>query len=777
MTALIQGGRHAPPSPVPTGRLRRWGTEVGLGARLALTGGREGLLRTALTAIGVGLGVAVLLLSVSVPAMLDACSSRNAARDDDRYGSEKIAPGDTTVLTLNINTSYHGRNVRGRLVRPDGAHPILPPGVRSVPAPGTVLVSPALRDLLASRDGALLRDRMPGTVGGTIGKAGLSGPNELVYYALRDDLAFGQPNVQRIDRYGSVNAHEPLDPFLLMLVVVIFVVLLMPVAMFVAAATRFGGEQRDRRLAAVRLVGADSGMTRRIAAGEAVVSAVLGLLAGAVFFLVARQFVELFEVAQLSVYGSDVRPPLPLLALLVVSVPVAALAMSLVALRRVVVEPLGVVRRATARTHRRLWWRILTPIAGAALLAPLTGRHGEFNPWQAVGGVSLVLLGVALLLPWVFDRLVGRLGAGGGLSWQMAVRRLQLSGGSSVRAVGAIAVAAAGTIALQMLFTAADAAYTKDTGQDPARVQAVTTVTMSSLSTVRDAAGLDASLRAAGMPSVSTYRRDVARFGEDGFASVAIGDCAVLRELAVLDRCADGDVFLLDQPELRGQTVGTGDPDNPGPQWTVPATARTATPRLDPYGQPVSGLLITPSAAPAARADPAYISYVHLAPGDPDAEERLRNAGMAINPTMDVSIMRSRAADSTFAGIRRGLFAGATVTLLLVGLSLLVGTIEQLRERRRTLAALVAFGARRSTMGWSILWQTLVPVVLGLVLATALGLGLGALLLATVDVPFHADVAGIGIVCAIAGGVVLLVTAASLPALWRLMRPDGLRFE
>jgi predicted lysophospholipase L1 biosynthesis ABC-type transport system permease subunit len=778
MTGTLQAGRHAPPTPVRTGRLRRWAAEVGLGARLALTGGREGLLRTALTAIGVGLGVAVLLLSVSVPAMLDARSSRTAARDDDRYGSDSVTPGDTTVLTLNINTSYRGRNVRGRLVRPDGAHPILPPGVRSVPAPGTMLVSPALRDLLASHDGALLRDRMPGTVAGTIGKAGLSGPNELVYYALRDDLAAGQPNVQRLDRYGSADVHEPLDPFLLLLVVVIFVVLLMPVAMFVAAATRFGGEQRDRRLAAVRLVGADSGMTRRIAAGEAVVSALLGLAAGAGFFLVARQFVELFEVASLSVYGSDVRPPLPLLALLLVSVPAAALAMSLVALRRVVVEPLGVVRHAAARTHRRLWWRLLTPVAGAALLAPLTGSHGDFNPWQAVGGVSLLLLGVALLLPWVFDRLVGRLGAGGGLAWQMAVRRLQLSGGSSVRAVGAIAVAAAGTIALQMLFVAADAAYTKGTGQDPARVQAITTVTMSSLSTVRDPAALDARLKAAGVTSVSTHRRDVARYGEDGYADMAIGDCAVLRELAVLYSCTDGDVFLLGQPELAGRTVDLGDPDDgPQPRWTVPATARTVQGRLDPYGQTVTGLLITPSAAPAARADPAYISYVRLAPGDPDAEERLRNAAMALDPTMDVSILRSRAADNTFVSIRRGLFAGATVTLLLVGLSLLVGTVEQLRERRRTLAALVAFGARRSTMSLSILWQTLVPVVLGLVLATALGLGLGGLLLATVDVPFHVDLAGIGIVCGISGGVVLLVTAASLPALWRLMRPDGLRFE
>ncbi|GAA3227039.1 FtsX-like permease family protein [Dactylosporangium siamense] len=785
MTAPLSGvGRPAPAAgPVHTGRLRRWAAEVGLGARLALTGGREGLLRTALTAIGVGLGVAVLLLSVSVPAMLDARSSRTAARDDDRYGSDKITPGDTTVLTLNIGTSYHGRSVRGRLVRPDGAHPVLPPGVRSLPAPGTMLVSPALRDLLASRDGALLRDRMPGTVGGTIGKAGLSGPNELVYYAVRGDLAFGQPQVQRIDGYGSHSPHEPLDPFLLMLVIVIFVVLLMPVAMFVAAATRFGGEQRDRRLAAVRLVGADGGMTRRIAAGEAVVSATLGLLVGGVVFLVGRPFVEFFEVAQLSVYGTDLRPPLPLLALLIVSVPLAALAMSLVALRRVVVEPLGVVRRATARTHRRLWWRLLTPVAGGALLAPLTGSRGDFNQWQAVAGVSLVLLGVALLLPWVFDRIVGRLGGGGALSWQMAVRRLQLSGGSSVRAVGAIAVAAAGTIALQMLFSAADATYTRDAHLDPGRAQSYTVVKVSALATATDSGALDAKLRTGGVTSVNTFRRDSAHFGASGFATMWIGDCAVLRELAELDRCADGDVFVFEHPdlaELPGQTVvmGDSDPDTERPhtEWTVPATARPAKALPGPYGD-VTGVLVTTGAAPPAEPAPTFVSYVHLAPGDEDAPERLLNAAMAISPTMDVTIQRSQVRDSTFASIRRGLFAGAAVTLLLVGLSLLVGTLEQLRERRRTLAALVAFGARRSTMGWSILWQTLVPVVLGLVLAAALGLGLGALLLATVNVPFHADVSGIAIVSGIAAGVVLLVTTASLPALWRLMRPDGLRFE
>ena len=47
-------------------------TELLIGARMALTGGREGWIRTILTALGVGIGVAMLLLAASVPAALQA---------------------------------------------------------------------------------------------------------------------------------------------------------------------------------------------------------------------------------------------------------------------------------------------------------------------------------------------------------------------------------------------------------------------------------------------------------------------------------------------------------------------------------------------------------------------------------------------------------------------------------------------------------------------------------------------------------------------------------
>ena len=67
------------------------------------------------------------------------------------------------------------------------------------------------------------------------------------------------------DRFGIDYARPPIEPLFLLVLLVGVVVLLMPVAAFVGAAARIGGEARDRRLAAVRLVGADRGMARRIA--------------------------------------------------------------------------------------------------------------------------------------------------------------------------------------------------------------------------------------------------------------------------------------------------------------------------------------------------------------------------------------------------------------------------------------------------------------------------------------------------------------------------------
>jgi ABC-type antimicrobial peptide transport system permease subunit len=176
---------------------------------------------------------------------------------------------------------------------------------------------------------------------------------------------------------------------------------------------------------------------------------------------------------------------------------------------------------------------------------------------------------------------------------------------------------------------------------------------------------------------------------------------------------------------------------------------------------------------------PGLVAFaaVRLSPHDHDAVERVRNTAARMDALGSVNIVSATEEVRKFATIRRGLYAGTVVTLLLIAASMLVGTLEQLRERRRLLAMLVAVGARRGSLTLAVLWQTVVPVLIGLVLAVAFGLCLGVVLLRMVNVPIAVNWTVVGLSAGLGGAVVLVVTGLSLPTLWRLTRPDGLRTE
>lgn len=129
--------------------------------------------------------------------------------------------------------------------------------------------------------------------------------------------------------------------------------------------------------------------------------------------------------------------------------------------------------------------------------------------------------------------------------------------------------------------------------------------------------------------------------------------------------------------------------------------------------------------------------------------------------------------EQNYETIRTGLFVGAACVLALIRASLLVSQLEQLRERRELLSALVAFGTRRRTLSLSVLWQTAIPVALALIV----GLTLGGVLLRMTDTAIRVDWTSVLVMTGIGAAAVLAVTALSLPPLLRLMRPDGLRTE
>jgi hypothetical protein len=746
--------------------IRRWAADLALGMRLALGGGgaRTALVRLTLTAVGVGLGVAVLLTATSVPHLIAARDDRSGARFLD---ADTAVDGVDPVYAARRNDEFRGRGLQGYLVQPTGPNPPAVPGVDRLPGPGEAVLSPALADLLRSPEGELLRPRFSARVIGTIGDAGLTGPNELFFYVGSDAVA-QQPDAVAVSRTGAGLYRRALSSLELLLVVVGATTCLVPVFVFVVTSTRLAAAARDRRLAALRLVGADRGQVHRIAAGEALLGSFAGLLAGLALFQLIRVLVPTITVDAFrgGLFGTDVVPDWRLGVPALLALPVLACAAAVFALRPIVIEPLGVERRGP-RPRRKLAWRLFPAVTGGVLLLTGLGGDGADNP-SVIVGVVLVLTAVPLVLPWVVERVAGLLG-GGSPAWLLAVRRLQLDSATAARLVSGVAVVLAGSIALQGVY-----ARTESERPAPREIQVLASYYATS---VADGEAFTAAFHALpGLGDVPVRTGAVIETASGERTSIVVESCPRLRARAGIADCRDGDVYAA--------TTRSSYVPAPGdhvwfsevrrahrtdfPQWTVPAVHRVPV-----YGEDAPELLVTPAALATASGVGLTVAAT-LPDADPDLVERVRNV-VGWNGSVD---SLGTGQDGTSALITRVLSVGSVLVLLFVAGSLLVAAWEQLRERRRSLAALAANGVGRGVLARSLVWQLAIPVTVAVVVAVPAGLALDWLVLTfVVHRPMTADVPSIALLTATAIAAVLFVTALTLPALWRTTNLENLREE
>ena len=772
---------------------RGWLTDLALGVRLAVGGGRTSLVRFALSSVGIAIAVAVLLIGASVGTMVDQHQLRSHA--DSVGPSEKPVPGVDPVYYQQNPTEFRGQRIAVAYVYAGGDHAPVPPGLDKLPGPGELMASPALAELLGSPEGELLRPRFPDKIAGTIGKEAVTEPGDLVAYIGEDETFVDSPSAYPVYDFGSSLAPQPMPVDILLLVLVGAVVILLPVFIFVASASRIAGAERDRRLSALRLVGSGSRQVRRIAAAEAVVSALAGLVLGAAVFLVLRQFAEDIELFDVRVYTSDVVPDPALVVLIVLAIPALAVLTALFALRRTIIEPLGVVRRAKP-VRRRLWWRLGLVVAGVALLFTQGGAPENTQVWAyaVAGGAALLLIGVPVVLPWLVERVAGRI-EGGPSSWQLAIRRLQLDSGTSARVVGGVAVVLAGAIALQtVLMTVESQVGLPGTTQDGKPTIEVST---------------DASLAdevAANVAAVSAVRathvvRDLTGYepgarGDSGDNQyLGVMDCAAIAELAGIRDCADGQVFAMDgagplarggqqlefreYPLTRAAVYDPNDFEKVG-SWTVPADVRHVSRQAD--SRVYSSLLVTPGALAGVRL-PATRASIHATAGtiSSDQLEEVRNSVAEFGPEVYIFSYNTaqdlNTGQQMFVSIRNALYGGSIFTLLLAGVSLLVLALEHIRERRRPLAVLAASGVQQGVLARSLLWQVALPIALGVVVAILTGVGLAWLIVRLTGETLAIDWAGVGLLSGGAALLAVLVTGMTLPFLRSATRLTSLRTE
>lgn len=786
------------------GAVRRWVSDLAFGFRLSVGGSRHSgmaWIRLAVGAVGVALAVALLLGAASVGNLLEARDTRQAAWNEDT----QPRPGVSPTYSQYVSTEFRDEHIVGVRLHGSGPTAPVPPGLARLPHDGELIVSPALAQLLDSADGELLRPRFEGLRRtGTIADSALVEPEELRFYTGADGLnESGVDSGPVVYAYGAQVGSEPLPIELTLLIALGVVALLIPVLMFVVSSSRIAGAERDRRLSAIRLVGADAAQVRRIAAAETLPPVFAGMLLGVALFLLGRPIVSAMRPFDIGVFAGDITPYWPMVLLIALGLPLGSVITSMASSRRTVVEPLGVVRLGKPR-RRRLWWRLVVLALGVGVLfcaERLGPRDDEARAAVVVVGACLLLIGLATLLPWGVDTALARV-RGGAPSWQLAVRRLQLDGGTASRVISGVVMVLAGAIALQITIVSV-----AEAGFEPA---AGTTVPDGPPGVVvygdlERRNGLTEDLaRVPGVGEVHSLRTASVRMtGPDHFAYGAVADCGVLRRYADVGSCSDGDTFIAPfwvgegGPGSSAQRMAlhpgqrvtfqifdrAHDGDTSEVRWTVPETARELDQDvLLPAGDRAQ-LLVTPGALGAVLERLPVRQLVAATDGDPDVVERVRNAvGMfsvtwlQVRDANEMSLVFS-GDQRAFAKVRTALLAGALFVILVAALSMLVLGVEQVRERRRALAAVSASGVGYATLARSLLWQNTVPMAVGVVLAMLGGGALAALVMRLIHQPMVFDWAGIGLITGAAGALTLVVTLLSLPALRAAVSVRNLRTE
>jgi hypothetical protein len=146
-----------------------------LGLRLAVGGGRVSgsmMLRLGMTTVGIAIAVAVLLPAASVGNLVSERAARDAATEAITGARSGVDP----LLRKWWYVDFRGDLISRQALATSGPASPVPPGLDRVPAPGELIVTPAVAELLAAPDGDGLRNRLPGTVIGTVGKPAWSTP-------------------------------------------------------------------------------------------------------------------------------------------------------------------------------------------------------------------------------------------------------------------------------------------------------------------------------------------------------------------------------------------------------------------------------------------------------------------------------------------------------------------------------------------------------------------------------------------------------------------------
>ncbi|MCU1602879.1 MAG: hypothetical protein JWO22_3588 [Frankiales bacterium] len=757
--------------------MRTWG----LGLRLALQANR---VRLVVTALAVSFTVAFLLGALGAlparQAKLDRLNARDFVSVDTNASKGLKHPPRVTLETA--NGWYRGKPFTVRLVEAEPGAP-RPPGLDRYPGPGEVMVSPDLRAAMQAHPKELA-SRVPGRVVDLLPDAALSGPHELFAYVGVAKVRYGQV----VQHFGYHPRSQPTPVELKIAAWLGAVGLLVPVLVLVGTATRLSASSRDRRLSALRLVGATPRQARAIAATEGLVAGIAGVAGGLAFFWLLRRPACALLPFPDGVFAQDLMPTGLEWTVVVLGVPLLAVTTGVVSLRKVVTGPLGVRRQAPLKSVG--WWRLVPVLVGLGMLVAMRLRADRWAPGHGIGtglllgGGGLTVIGLAVAAPAV-SRLGGRLlSRMPGISPSLAAGRIESDPTASARVVTGMVLVLFVTAWLLAFLPVLQA---NRGSSDAALLQTLpkgllttgSAIEPVDLGAVRALPGVRAVVDLGRSTVAGPGRRD-----PDDAHSVTVASCTALGRALGRDLgCGTSKVHRIGLSDWRpGTRVDVLDADSR-------VTSRLALPAVIPtLGFPAQlldggffdgDLLVDPS---LLQADAGTTRLVIRTDGTAAAVERAR-AALPLSLAFTATTLQEQVATTgqVYLGYLRAVRIGLVLALLIGAASLAVTTADAVNERRRSLATLVAFGTPLRVLRRSVLLQMGAPMLTNVVAALAAAAVASACYLGTLQTQngetWSLPWGSWALAALTAGVAVLLATAATLPLVSAIGRPEALRAE
>ncbi|MCU1487402.1 MAG: putative rane protein [Actinomycetia bacterium] len=747
---------------------------IRLASRLAVSGGRESVVRLVLTAVGVAIGTTLLLFAAAADPAIRAQQRHQAwhytsgvsatpgtatpapppadAEVRSERGGGPAAPDVDPLLWRLSEDAADGHPMLVLRVAATGPTSEIPLGLPHVPKPGEVYMSPPLATLLRELPADRLADRFPSAPSGMIGQQYLAGPDQLVaVVGMRPSEMRDAVLVQHVNTAPQEFAFSD---FLRLMAAVGAIGLILPVLIFVSTSTRLGAARREQRFAALRLAGATPRQTNLVAAVEAAAAAAIGAVVGLLGFLALRSQAARIPLDSHPSFVEDVHVITPVLVAIVVAIPVLAVVAAMVSLRRLQISPLGVARRVPRPqpTVRRL---IPLVVGGIGFVfAVAFGSHGR--GWAVILPIavtfSLVIYGIVVAGPWLTvlaARVVGRFGRRP--TSLLAGRRLEADPATGFRAVSGLVLA----VFVASVFSGTTPAFVAEGGGRIAGLVAPSTLVapVPDGTSEADAGRAVEAARAAGSGAGIVIHVDPDPPGggpAGGFSTVLVA-CRDLPFLGVAERCPDSNAARVEIRPFTKESAGT------------------------------AALHAVPTMHATADVDRSPAQYVVVkTDGRPATTDRVRTAMERAVPGSEpwVGAEASVRDNSRILQLSRLADLALVLSLVIAGCGLAVAVAGGIIERKRPFALLRLSGMRLAELQRVAMLEAAAPLVLIALASAVLGLGVSAVIV-TVAGQIAWRLPTLGYWLSLAGGlsVALGVAAASLPLLGRTTAPSAVRFE